>query len=92
LLFRCEVHDHPGSVESRESRTRRNPMDRELYLKCSDGHYYIASLETIRWRSMHFGYTQFRRCPVDGKWRKANFVDPRTLTPAELEEAATHRV
>lgn len=67
-------------------------MDREFYLRCSDGHYYIASLDAIRWRSMHIGTTQFRPCPVDRKWRKAQFVDPRTLTQPELEEAATHRV
>lgn len=67
-------------------------MTEELYLRCSDGHVYIASLQTIRWRSMHFGLTQFRPCPVDHKWRKAKFVNPSELTAVEREQAANHRV
>ena len=67
-------------------------MPEELFLRCSDGHVYIASLQTIRWRSMHFGVTQFRQCPVDHKWRKAQFVNPRELTKSEREQAANYRV
>jgi hypothetical protein len=39
----------------------------ELFLRCSDGHFYMASLQTIRWRSMHIGTTQYRPYPVDRK-------------------------
>lgn len=68
-------------------------MPPELYhLRCSDGHLYTASLQTIRWRSLHIGTTQYRRCPVDRKWRKAVFVNSGLLTDAELEQAAAHRV
>jgi hypothetical protein len=64
----------------------------ELFLKCSDGHFYIASLQTIRWRSVHIGTTQYRPCPVDRKWRKAVFVNPASLTKDELEQASAYRV
>jgi hypothetical protein len=72
---------------------RRNSMPpQELFLKCADGHFYMASLQTIRWRSVHFGTTQFRPCPVDRKWRKAVFVNPASLTPDELAQAQGYRV
>jgi hypothetical protein len=64
----------------------------ELFLKCSDGHFYIASLQAIRWRSMHIGTTQYRRCPIDNKWRKAVFVNPRELSKDELDQATAYRV
>jgi hypothetical protein len=63
----------------------------DLFLRCGDGHLYLASRDTLRWRTVHFGSTQFRPCPVDGRWRAAQFVDPATLTSAELEQAAAHR-
>ena len=64
----------------------------DLFLKCSDGHVYTASMQTIRWRSMHIGTTQYRRCPIDNKWRKAVFVNPRELTKDQLDRAAANRV
>lgn len=64
----------------------------DLFLKCSDGHVYMASMQTIRWRSMHIGTTQYRRCPIDNKWRKAVFVNPRELTKDQLDQAAANRV
>ena len=67
-------------------------MPQEFFLRCSDGHYYVASLQTIRWRSMHIGTTQYRTCPVDHRWRKAVFVNPNELTKDEFEQAVAHRV
>jgi hypothetical protein len=67
-------------------------MPREFILRCSDGHYYTASMQTIQWRTMHIGTTQFRRCAVDRRWRKAVFVNPGELTGGQLDQAPTHRV
>jgi hypothetical protein len=64
----------------------------DLHLRCGDGHLYLASRDTLRWRTVHFGSRQFRPCPVDGRWRVAEFVDPATLSSAELEQAAAHRI
>ena len=63
-----------------------------LILRCSDGHLYTASRDTLLYRSIHFGTTQFRPCPVDHRWRIAKFVDPNTLSLAELEQAETNAV
>lgn len=73
-------------------------MPQELLLRYSDGYYYIASLKIIR--SIHFdgvlcisvGTRQFRPCPVDRKWRKAVFVNPRELTEDQLEQASAYLV
>jgi hypothetical protein len=62
-----------------------------MILRCSDGHLYTITHDDLLWRSVHIGVTQFRWCPVDHKWRKANFVDPNTLTREELEETRFHR-
>ena len=61
-------------------------------LRCSAGHVYTASLQVIRWRSLHIGTTQYRRWPVYRKWRRAVFVNPGTLTGTELEQEAARRV
>jgi hypothetical protein len=63
-----------------------------LVLRCSDGHLYTATRDTLLYRSIHFGTTQFRPCPVDHKWRTAKFVDLNTLTLEELEEAESNAV
>lgn len=62
-----------------------------MILRCSDGHLYTVTHHDLLWRSVHFGSTQFRRCPVDRKWRRASFADPRTLSRQELEEARLYR-
>jgi hypothetical protein len=64
----------------------------DLFLRCADGHLYLASRNTLRWGTIHFGAKQFRPCPVDGRWRIAEFADPATLSRAELEQATTHRI
>jgi hypothetical protein len=43
-------------------------------------------------RSAHFGATQFRPCPVDGKWRRADFVSPDALTKTQLEQVESHSI
>jgi hypothetical protein len=63
-----------------------------LILRCSDGHLYTATRDTLLYRSVHFGTTQFRPCPVDHKWRLAKFVDPSTLIRRELEQAERNAV
>jgi hypothetical protein len=63
-----------------------------LILRCSDGHLYTAARDTLLYRSIHFGTTLFRPCPVDHRWRTARFVDLNTLTRSELEEAETNAV
>ena len=63
-----------------------------LVLRCSDGHLYTATRDTLLYRSIHFGTTQFRPCPVDHRWRTARFVDMSTLTRPELEEAERNAV
>jgi hypothetical protein len=63
-----------------------------LVLRCSDGHLYTATRDTVLYRSIHFGNTQFRPCPVDHKWRTAKLVDLNTLSRAELEEAESNAV
>lgn len=63
-----------------------------LVLRCSDGHLYTATRDTLLYRSIHFGTIQFRPCPVDRKWRMARFVDLSTLTLSELEEAERNAV
>lgn len=60
-----------------------------LILRCSDGHLYTGTRMSLFFRAMHFGNVMYRPCPVDGQWRTASFVDPNTLTKAELEEAAS---
>jgi hypothetical protein len=64
----------------------------DLFLRCADGHLYLASRSTLRWATIHFGAKQLRPCPVDGRWRLAEFVDPATLSRAELDQAAAHRI
>jgi len=63
-----------------------------LVMRCSDGHLYTATRDTLLYRSIHFGNTLFRPCPVDHKWRTAKFVDLNTLSRAELEEAESNAV
>jgi hypothetical protein len=63
-----------------------------LILRCSDGHLYTVARDTLLYRSVHFGNTQFRRCPVDHRWRMARFADLSTLTRSELEEAENNAV
>jgi hypothetical protein len=70
----------------------REAPDPDLFLRCSDGHLYLASRHTLLWRTIHFGAKQLRPCPVDGRWRIAEFVDPSTLSRGELEQAAAHRI
>lgn len=68
-------------------------MPREFILECSDGHYYTASPQTVRWRSIHIGTTQFRPCGVDRKLRKAVIVRSASeLTSGQLQQAAAHHV
>jgi Protein of unknown function (DUF3887) len=63
-----------------------------LVLRCSDGHLYTVTRDTLLYRSIHFGTTQFRPCPVDHKWRRAKFADLNALTRQELEEAESNAV
>lgn len=63
-----------------------------LILRCSDGHLYTATRMDLFFRAMHFGNVLYRPCPVDDLWRTASFVDPNTLTKAELEEAANRPI
>lgn len=70
----------------------REAADPDLFLRCSDGHLYLASRDTLRWRTIHFGARQWRPCPVDGRWRVAEFIDPVELSRPELEQAASHRI
>lgn len=67
-------------------------LQARLVLRCSNGHLYTAARDALLYRSIHFGTTQFRPCPVDHKWRTAKFVDLNTLTLAELEEAQSNSV
>lgn len=64
---------------------------KHMILRCSDGHLYTVTHSDLLWRSVHIGTTQYRWCPADHKWRSAGFVDPSTLTRAELEEARLYR-
>ena len=64
----------------------------DMILRCSDGHLFVASRDTLLWRSIHFGTKQFRPCPVDHRWRFAVFVNPRELTDAERQQAESNRI
>lgn len=70
-----------------------NPIRQGDYvLRCADGHFYTATWDVLMFRTVHFFSTQFRRCPADGRWRTAQFVDQRMLTDAQRAQAAQNRV
>jgi hypothetical protein len=59
--------------------------------RCSDGHYYSAPWALSLLKSIHLGFgVHFQKCPVDGRWRKANPIDPSELSEGELQEAHRH--
>jgi hypothetical protein len=64
----------------------------DYVLRCSDGHFYTVTWEVLTYRTAHWFSTQFRPCPVDGRWRAAHFVDRRVMTDAQRTEAAHNRV
>jgi hypothetical protein len=66
-------------------------MNDRIY-RCSDGHLYSASVAKSILLSVHLGVaTHYQRCPVDRRWRKADLVNPNTLSADQLAEAGQTR-
>lgn len=53
-------------------------------LRCSDNHLFVAGTAARLFLSVHLGRKRLMRCPVDGKFRIMENVDPGDLTSAEL--------
>lgn len=63
----------------------------ERIARCRSGHLFTstvvpdASIKAIR-----LGRMRFQRCPVGDHWTLVGWVDPGSLSPAELAEARSH--
>lgn len=62
-----------------------------LTFRCSRGHLFTASLLKMLLLSVHFGATNFTRCPVDPHWGMVTWVNSNGLSESELAEAKRHR-
>lgn len=60
-------------------------------LRCSDGHFFVATETSRLFGSIHMGPYRLMRCPVDGKMRMCGNVPAKDLTPEQLEEAKRYQ-
>jgi hypothetical protein len=59
--------------------------------RCSAGHLFTSTWIPLgSFKAVRLGSKRFQRCPVGKHWAVIVRVDPGTLTPAELAEAAQH--
>ncbi|MBR7837498.1 hypothetical protein KDL01_29735 [Actinospica durhamensis] len=63
----------------------------EVIARCSAGHLFTSTwVPFASFKAVRLGRKRFERCPVGKHWVMIEKVDPESLSPAELAEAAAH--
>ena len=61
----------------------------EVIARCSAGHLFTSTwVPLASFKAVRLGRKRYQRCPVGRHWAMIEKVDPATLSPAELAEAA----
>jgi len=63
----------------------------EVIARCGAGHLFTSTwVPLVSVKAVRLGRRRYQRCPVGRHWAMVERVDPSTLTPDELAQAARH--